>query len=121
MDEDKELAQFWEARYADAGQVWSGRPNVTVVDVVTGLPAGRALDLGCGEGGDAIGLAQHGWRVTGIDISPTAVARGADAAAAAGIPADRIRWETHDLATWTGDGSYDLVTATFLHSPVEIP
>lgn len=116
-----DTAQFWETRYSDAVRVWSGRPNQTLVDVVSDLPAGRALDLGCGEGGDAIWLAQRGWHVTAIDISPTAIARGAAAAADAGVPAGRIQWQADDLATWTGQGSYDLVAASFLHSPVEIP
>jgi SAM-dependent methyltransferase len=111
-------AQFWEARYADSDRVWSGRPNQALVDVASDLPPGRALDLGCGEGGDAVWLAGRGWRVTGVDISPTAIARARAAATAAGVPA--IHWEAHDLASWRGDDSYDLVTACFLHSPVEL-
>ncbi|KGM12493.1 methyltransferase type 12, partial [Cellulomonas bogoriensis 69B4 = DSM 16987] len=71
-------AAFWEDRYAGSGRVWSGEPNATLVDVVAGLTPGRALDLGCGEGGDAIWLARHGWDATGIDISPTAVARATE-------------------------------------------
>jgi SAM-dependent methyltransferase len=118
---EADLAAFWEERYSGAEQVWSGRPNPTLVELVSDLPVGRALDLGCGEGGDVIWLAQHGWQVTGIDISPTALARGAAAADRAGIPADRIQWQAHDLSTWTGEGTYDLVAASFLHSPIEIP
>jgi SAM-dependent methyltransferase len=120
-DDGQELSAFWEARYADTERVWSGRPNQTLVEVVGDLPAGRALDIGCGEGGDAIWLAQRGWHVTGVDISPTAIRRAEAAADRAGVPADRLRWQAHDLATWTGDGPYDLVTASFLHSPIEIP
>ena len=119
--DEPSLAQFWEARYASSEQIWSGRPNQSLVDVVTELPPGRAVDLGCGEGGDAIWLAQQGWQVTGVDVSSTAIARAARAATAAGVPAGRISWQTHDLATWSGDGPYDLVTASFLHSPVAIP
>lgn len=126
MDEaitEPDPAQHWEARYADAdaGKVWSGRPNQTFVDVVGGLPVGRAVDLGCGEGGDAIWLASQGWQVTGVDISPTAISRADAGATAAGIAAGRIRWIVHDLVSWTGDDGYDLVSASFLHSWFDFP
>lgn len=116
---DEPLAH-WEARYAGAAPIWSGAVNATTADVLESMPPGRALDLGCGEGGDAIWLAGRGWRVTGVDISPTATARGAAAADAAGV-ADRIAWIAADLADWVPDGGYDLVTASFLHSTVALP
>lgn len=116
-----EAEEFWEQRYAEADTVWSGKPNQALVDVVGALPAGRALDLGCGEGGDSIWLAQQGWQVTGVDISPTALRRARAAARSAGVPEDDIRWVSADLATWAPDESYDLVSACFLHSPVEFP
>jgi 2-polyprenyl-3-methyl-5-hydroxy-6-metoxy-1,4-benzoquinol methylase len=68
-------AEAWEFRYAQTSQRWSGLPNATLVDLVASLTPGRAVDLGCGEGADAIWLARQGWRVLGVDISPTAVAR----------------------------------------------
>lgn len=117
-----DAAQFWERRYAEAGQVWSGRANHTLVDIAATLPAGRALDLGRGEGGDAIWLARSRWRVTAVDISPTAIAQAT--AAASQLPDGRIEWVAADLDQWTRAGPrglYDLVTASFLHSPVEIP
>jgi SAM-dependent methyltransferase len=120
-DEQTDPTLAWEARYAGAGPVWSGRPNATLVDVASSLPAGRALDLGCGEGGDAIWLAQQGWQVTAIDISPTAIARATQAARRAGIGQDQIRWLVQNLDTWRGEETYDLVTASFLHSMVELP
>jgi len=55
---------FWEEFYRKQERVWSGNPNAILVREVTGLDPGTALDLGCGEGADAIWLAQHGWRVT---------------------------------------------------------
>ncbi|HEY7222607.1 MAG TPA: methyltransferase domain-containing protein [Micromonosporaceae bacterium] len=119
--EAQDAAQVWEARYAGTDRVWSGRPNQAIVDVVSGLPAGRALDLGCGEGADAIWLAQQGWQVTAVDVSPTAIARGAAAAAEQAVPEGRITWQVHDLATWTADGPYELVSASFLHSPISMP
>ncbi|MBL8932712.1 MAG: class I SAM-dependent methyltransferase [Kineosporiaceae bacterium] len=114
-------AEFWEERYVSNGRVWSGRVNHTLAQVVGTLPEppGRALDLGCGEGGDAVWLAEQGWQVTAVDISPTAVSRGAAAAAERGL-ASAITWLAHDLTTWRTEGSYDLVTACFFQAPVEL-
>jgi SAM-dependent methyltransferase len=116
-----DLASFWEERYAGSGQVWSGRVNPTFADVVGGLAPGRALDLGCGEGGDVIWLAAHGWQATGVDVSPTAVARAARAALDAGLGVDRARFVAHDLSDWRSDARYELVCASFFHSPVDFP
>lgn len=113
-------AAFWEDRYAGTGRVWSGRPNATLADVVAGLAPGRALDLGCGEGGDVVWLARQGWAATGLDISPTAVRRAREAAAAAGLPPERARFEVADLEAWTGQEPYDLVTGSFFQSPVAL-
>jgi SAM-dependent methyltransferase len=115
-----EVEQFWEQHYGAAERVWSGRANATLVDVVEGLPPGTALDLGCGEGGDAVWLALRGWQVTGVDVSPTALQRAAQHAEQAGV-ADRVRTERHELGRTFPDGTYDLVSAAFLHSPVELP
>lgn len=115
-------AEAWEFRYQEQSQRWSGNPNATLVDLVRGIPAnGRALDLGSGEGADAVWLARQGWRVTGVDISPTAAARAHGAAIEAGIPTDQIRFEADDLSTWEPDGPYDLVTASFFHSQEDLP
>jgi len=113
--------EFWEERYASRPQVWSGRANRALVDLVSRFAPRTALDLGCGEGGDAVWLAQQGWRVTAVDISATAVERGRAAAADLGVPADRITWIAQDLAEWSPDGTFDLVSAFFLQSPVELP
>ncbi|WP_413317717.1 methyltransferase domain-containing protein [Agrococcus sp. 1P02AA] len=115
-------AEFWEARYADAERIWSGRVNAVLADVAGALTPGRALDLGCGEGGDALWLAQQGWRVTGVDLSPTAIERARAAAAAAGLSRDALRFEAADLATWQSTEAHELVSASFLQSwPVVIP
>jgi SAM-dependent methyltransferase len=116
-DPTKSAEQYWEERYGDEERVWSGRPNPLLVREVTPLTPGTALDLGCGEGGDAIWLAARGWQVTAVDISATALRRGADHAREAGV-AEAIRWERHDLSRSFPEGSFDLVSAQFLHSPV---
>lgn len=117
----EEPVVFWENRYASAEKVWSGKVNHALVQVVSDLTPGRALDLGCGEGGDAIWLAQQGWNATGVDISDTAVARATAAARAVGLGDDQIRFVAANLATWTSEDVYELVAASFLQSPVELP
>jgi SAM-dependent methyltransferase len=109
------MSDVWDARYAESDRVWSGQPNVVLVREVAALPPGTALDLGCGEGADAVWLAQRGWRVVAVDISGVALARAAAHAAEAGV-SDRIEWQQRDLATSFPDGTFDLVSAQFLHS-----
>lgn len=65
--------QFWDEMYRD--RLWSGRPNGALVTEAAGLAPGHALDVGCGEGGDAHWLAEHGWTVTGVDLSRIALER----------------------------------------------
>jgi SAM-dependent methyltransferase len=112
--------QHWDGLYRQHGQRWSGNPNAALVTEVTAMVPGRALDLGCGEGGDAVWLAAQGWLVLGVDISQLALDRAAVHAASAGV-ADRISWARHDLAHSFPDGSFDLVSAQFLHSAVDMP
>ena len=123
-EEITDPTDFWEARYItnrdETGHVCSGRVNEAVARELTGLTPGTALDLGAGEGGDALWLAAQGWTVTAIDISATALAVGAAKAAEKGL-AERIEWVQADLAGWHPSSEFDLVTAAFLHSPVELP
>jgi len=113
--------EFWEEFYGPDRKPWSGRPNQALVTELTDRPApiGRALDLGCGAGADAIWLAQQGWTVTGVDISAAALAHAATEAETAGV-ADRIEWLRLDLDGGMPEGSWDLVAAAYLHSPVEL-
>jgi len=112
--------EFWDELYGARPQLWSGNPNATLVELVEGLPPGSVLDLGSGEGGDSVWFASRGWTVTGVDISPTALERSAALATRDGVAA-RIKWERHDLAESFPDGSFDLVSALFLHSPLDFP
>ncbi|WP_369130177.1 class I SAM-dependent methyltransferase [Modestobacter roseus] len=105
----------WEERYRDSPALWSGRANAALVAEAADLPPGRALDVGCGEGGDVLWLAGRGWQATGLDWSEVALVRAAEHAAAAGLT-ERVEWVRGDVATWQPpDGAYDLVTAHFLH------
>lgn len=115
-------AAFWETKYHEAPRVWSGRVNPVLADVAAELPAGRALDLGCGEGGDALWLAGRGWDVTGIDLAPTAIARARDAAREQGVESTRFV-AADALDALTGElaaAEFDLVTASFFQSPVAL-
>ncbi len=91
--------------------MWSGRPNGALVAEVAGLRPGRALDVGCGEGADAVWLASHGWDVTALDVSQVALDRAAVHARQAGVQVRLIRsgFVEADLP----DGGFDLVSAQY--------
>ncbi|MFI6938735.1 class I SAM-dependent methyltransferase [Streptomyces sp. NPDC050418] len=112
--------EFWDGRYRQHQKLFSGRPNLELIEESEDLTPGRALDLGCGEGGDAIWLARQGWRVTASDVSAVALERAARHAAEAGV-ADRIDFQRHDLAVSFPSGAYDLVSAHFLQSLIALP
>lgn len=114
-----EVRRFWEGHYNSKPRVWSGRVNVQFAEIAAELAPGRALDLGCGEGADALWLAERGWAVTAVDVSETALNRAAEDAHARGL-ADRITFERHDLSATFPAGSFDLVSAQFLHSTVRL-
>ena len=111
--------QFWDERYGSAEQIWSGQPNAQLVTQAAGLTPGDALEVGCGEGADAIWLAAQGWTVTGVDVSAVALKRAAAHAAVRGSQiAARISWQREDLLSWApAPDSADLVCAQFMHMP----
>ncbi|OON72550.1 SAM-dependent methyltransferase [Streptomyces tsukubensis] len=111
---------WWDDRYKENDRIWSGKPNDVLVKEVTGAEPGRALDLGCGEGADAVWLARQGWTVTATDISRVALARAEGHAKEAGV-ADRTDWQWHDLGETFPEGEFDLVSAHFLHSLGSLP
>ncbi|WP_034623142.1 bifunctional 2-polyprenyl-6-hydroxyphenol methylase/3-demethylubiquinol 3-O-methyltransferase UbiG [Cellulomonas sp. URHE0023] len=105
--------EFWDERYGSAERIWSGNPNPQLVSVVSDLAPGSALDVGSGEGADAIWLASRGWDVTAVDISQVAL----DRSAAIAGPLN-ISWELADVLDWEpGVDRYDLVSAQFMHLP----
>lgn len=109
----------WETRYAEKPRIWSGRPNARLAEIAATLPGSHALDLGCGEGGDAMWLAEHGWQVVAVDVSTTALARAAEDAAARGV-LERIDFQQHDLTQTLPEGPFDLVSAHFFHTTLEM-
>jgi SAM-dependent methyltransferase len=111
--------ETWDARYAESDRIWSGNPNPRLVEQVTDLPPGDALDVGAGEGADAVWLATRGWRVTALDVSQVALGRAAAHAEDAGV-ADRVTTLHHDVLSGAAlPGEFDLVSAQFLHPPTE--
>jgi SAM-dependent methyltransferase len=117
--EMSEARQAWEERYSERDRVWSGRVNIRLAEVAEAMTPGRALDIGCGEGADAMWLAERGWHVTAVDISQTALDRATADAAARNLK-DRIDFQRHDLTESFPEGSFDLVSVQFLHSTVEM-
>ena len=101
----------WDSRYADRRQLWSGRPNGALVAEVAGLTPGRVLDVGCGEGADAVWLARGGWDVTALEVSGIALERAAGHARDADVT---VRW-VHATLTEAGlaPASFDLVSAQY--------
>ncbi len=101
----------WDERYSEREQLWSGQPNGALVTEVAGLAPGRVLDVGCGEGADAIWLARRGWDVTGLEVSGVALRRAATHASEAGVTIDWVRAGLAEAGL--PPGSFDLVSAQY--------
>jgi len=105
----------WDERYASRELVWSAEPNVFVAEVAGPLPPGRALDVACGEGRNAIWLATRGWRVTAIDFSAVAIGKARRLAEAAGVAVD---WLCDDVLAWQPlPENFELVLLSYLQLP----
>jgi SAM-dependent methyltransferase len=110
--------EYWDERYSAHDPVWSGKVNQRLVEQTAQLVPGDALDLGCGEGGDAVWLAEQGWTVTAVDVSAVVVDKARAHAAAALAPeiASRITWRAADVRTWQPPAdSTDLASLQFVH------
>ncbi|GIU87432.1 MAG: hypothetical protein KatS3mg009_1947 [Acidimicrobiia bacterium] len=107
----------WDARYAGAPTVWGLEPNRFVAAECADLPPGRALDLACGEGRNAVWLAARGWRVTGVDFSPVAIDKARRLARDQGVDADFL---VADLRGYEpAPRGHDLVLLAYLQVPDE--
>lgn len=107
----------WDARYAGRELLWTAQPNRFLVAEVSGLEPGRALDLACGEGRNAVWLAEQGWRVEGVDFSAVALAKAKQLAAARGVA---VEWTQADLVGHEPErGAYDLVVVLYLQLPAD--
>jgi SAM-dependent methyltransferase len=111
--------EFWNERYRSSPRVWSGKPNPQLVAEVEGREPGWALDVGCGEGADAICLAERGWQVVATDISDVALGRAVTHAGAADPAVSaRIEWRHVDLLARPPEpDSFDLVSSQFMQLP----
>jgi len=113
--------EVWNARYAAADLVWSATPNQWVESELRDVSPGRALDLACGEGRNAIWLASLGWDVTAVDFAVAGLAKGRTLQASRD-DADRLRivWLCADVVTWAAPpGSFDLALLCYLQLPAD--
>lgn len=115
MTSPNDRREYWNERYATQGLVWGVGANRFVAAELSGLSPRRALDLGCGQGRNAIWLAQQGHTVTGVDVSDVAIDHARRLAAEAGVD---VEFVAHDLATWQPEpAAYDLVVLSYLQLP----
>lgn len=113
-------AADWDQRYADSDLVWGAPPNRYVVEHTSALPMGRALDLACGEGRNALWLATRGWQVTGLDYSAVALDKAQQVASRSPRAVmGRLDWRHADVTTTQLDGPYDLALMVYLHLPAD--
>ncbi len=114
-----EAQAFWDGVYRGRDPSRHGEPHPALREALAPIRPGRALELGCGDGTTAVWLAARGWTVTAVDISGVALDAAAERARRAGV-SSRITWQRADLRDWTTRETFDLVTALFLHTPLEL-
>ncbi len=107
-------AMQWDERYTERPLVWSSGPNQFLVQEVGELPAGRALDLACGEGRNALWLAEQGWQVTATDFSQVAIDKARALADRRGL---EVAFQVADATDAAPGGPYDLVVVFYLQLP----
>ena len=108
-------AATWDRRYGEHELVWTAQPNRFLVAETEDLPPGRALDLACGEGRNAVWLAERGWEVTGVDFSAVGIGTAQRLAADRGVYA---QWIVADLLEYESEPrACDLVIVLYLQVP----
>ncbi|MCY7340817.1 MAG: class I SAM-dependent methyltransferase [Pseudonocardia sp.] len=110
-------ASDWDQRYAGQDFVWSVEPNRLLADEVGRLRPGRALDLGAGEGRNAVWMATRGWQVTAVDFSPVGIEKGRRLAQE---NAATVEWIVADVSGYRPAGSFDLVVVAYLQLPFSV-
>lgn len=109
----------WDARYSAAELVWGTEPNRFVAAELEKLETGRALDLACGEGRNAIWLATRGWRSVGLDFSSAAIERARRLAGDAGVEANTEFVVGDAVQGPLPEGPFDVVIVAYLHLPAD--
>lgn len=103
----------WDERYATEELIWKADPNRFLVEQMDNAHPGRALDVACGEGRNAVWLASKGWRVTGVDFSRTGLAKAQQLATARGVS---VTWIEGDVVEWQPPlEGFDLIVVMYLH------
>lgn len=109
---------LWNGRYSQKGTVWGAEPNQFVADRTKGMTPRRVLDLGSGQGRNAIYLAQQGHQVVAVDISDVATAQARELALEVGVDVDFI---AADLESWESpEAAFDLVVLAYMQAPAVI-
>lgn len=110
-------AAGWDRRYSTTELIWTAEPNRFLVEEAAGLQSGRALDLGAGEGRNAVWLASQGWQVVAVDFSAAGLEKAADLASRAGVELDLVVADATEELPGPG---FDLIVALYLHLPPEL-
>lgn len=108
-------ARTWNERYSTSELIWTAEPNQFLVAETEAMAPGRALDLGAGEGRNAVWLARRGWKVTAVDFSDVGLAKARALAEHAHVTIETVCAD----ATEPVSGAYDLVIVLYLQLPAD--
>lgn len=104
----------WDRRYEGEELLWRADPNRFLVEATADLEPGTAVDVACGEGRNAIWLAERGWQATGVDFSPVALAKAGRLAESRGV---HVEWVEADIRKWSAPKSFDLAAVFYVQLP----